>query len=93
MKSKRDIEKYLSKYYEYLGKADTELGKIIDEIRKHSQIFPDDFVHNEFAGDGLGIYPEHMNDSNTYVSILDIVNAIKNGEVLNEKWYENNKVL
>jgi hypothetical protein len=98
MKGINKIEKHLSAYHKYLGKVESELVKIIDEIVIHSHIFPNEFVTNYFPGDGLGVYPKYLQDGGEtyipiYVPITIIIKALKNGTVLDEEWFKQNRSL
>lgn len=91
----KEIEKHLKRYYNHKLKADAELEQVVELVRRHSPVFPDIFTVNDFPGDGIGIMPEHLQENGTpcYCPIWVILNAIKNGITLDEKWYSNNSIL
>jgi hypothetical protein len=71
------------------------LANIAEEVRSHSHIYPDDITYNDFSGDRLGFYPKHLQEiiAPTYVSIREIVIAIKSGEIMDEQWFDKNRFL
>jgi len=96
---KLKIERHLEGFNQYMGKAETELKNIVEEVRKYSIVSLDDFEVTCFGGDGIGIIPTHLyrDDSvircGTYASIVDVINAIKNKEIINDEWFIENKTL
>ncbi|MDR2910600.1 MAG: hypothetical protein LBV47_04445 [Bacteroidales bacterium] len=90
-----NIEKYLKAYWRYRAKSENYIPLIEDEIKLHSDIFPDCFIINLFPGDDLGVYPEHMLDDicPCYAPIHKVIEAINEGERLTEIWFEKNMCL
>ena len=89
------IENYLKNYIRYKEKANNNLANIIDEVAAYCSVFPDEYMVEDFPGDGIGIYPTHMvmdrdYDVPTYDSLHDVISAMKAKEVIDEKWFENN---
>ena len=96
MERKLAIEKLQAKYWLHEGKARIYLEKIVDEVRKYSSLSNDDFTVNVFPGDGIGICPESVFNKDgidTYISVGDIIAAMKRGEKLDERWFGNNRSL
>ena len=93
---KLKIEKHLEGFYRYMEKAEIELQNVIEEVKRYSCIFPDDFKVINLGGDDIGIMPRHLyEDDNidncgTYVSIADVINAMKNKEKINDEWFIEN---
>jgi hypothetical protein len=91
-----EIEKLINNYYEYKGKADAELENIGKEISRHSHVFPNTFTVTDWGdgADNIAVFSEYLceqDDTWSHIIISDVINAIKTGTVIDEKWINESK--
>ena len=90
------LKKMIQKCTLYEGKMDAAISDVVKVITLHSPVFPDVYRVNVFPGDGIGIMPEHLLESDcrtTYVHLDDVINAIENDILMDENWWLNNRSL
>jgi hypothetical protein len=94
------IKKRLKQYMIYIEKANAQIDKAVKLIETYSQM--KNLTHNQFAEGELGVIPSKIREADdrsagegtvAYADINDIINAINNNEVLDERWYDDHKCL
>jgi hypothetical protein len=94
MEKELKIEKYVKAYHAAMNIASSEIVFVMNEIEKHSAI-PGPYNYNDFPGDGLGFYPEELQNQAcpTYKTSYQIIQAIKEGVTLDKDWWETDRFL